>query len=146
MSEGPLAFPSDAGNSWVSMGVRPGQFGVVGIPLEYRRRSGPAVLVAVHPEHPAQATCAHLRFAATSGSQIGGARGWKPTAWRLRPVRGFMVSHGKGTTTVIVGVAAAKGAFFIRSFAIDYRIGQTRYRAVYPVGIKICVGTSLSCS
>jgi hypothetical protein len=66
-------------------------------------------------------------------------------AWRLRPVRGFAVKRGTGATRVIVGVAAAKGTVFVHSFAIEYRVGQARYRAVYPVGIKICVGNDLSC-
>src|SRR4051794_34448066 len=96
VGEGPLAFPRSAGESWVSLGVRPSQFGVIGIPLEYRRKAGPAVLVAVHPEDPAQAAGARLRFAAEDGVPIGGARGWKRAAWRLRPVRGFTVREGKG--------------------------------------------------
>jgi hypothetical protein len=62
----------------------------------------------------------------------------------LRPVRGFPVKQD-GTTRVIVGVAATKGTIFIHSFTVDYRVGRTHYRTAYPVGIKICVGTSLSC-
>jgi hypothetical protein len=144
VAKGPLAFPRDAGNSWIAMGVHPNQFGVIGIPLEYRKKSRQAVLIDVHPADPAAAAGARLRLAAEDGVPLGGARGWNPKAWRLRPIRGFAVKRDR-TSTVIVGVAAVKGTIFIHSFAVDYRIGETRYRAVYPVGIKICVGTSLYC-
>jgi hypothetical protein len=144
---GPLAFPKDAGLSWVGVPVAPGEFAVAGIPLVARKAGEPAVFLAVAPVDPAEARGATIRYAASSAAagMIGSARGWKPKAWALHRVRGFEVP-ARSRAQVVVGVSSdRRRTIFIHRFAIEYRVGDNRYRAVYPVGIKACVGRS-SCS
>jgi hypothetical protein len=140
VSEGPLAVPKEAGESWVGLGVRPGQVAVVGIPLTAHRGNRPLTLTSVEPTHPEEARGTHVRYGVTGDAPIGSARGWKARAWHVRPVRGFRVAP-RDPATILVGIAADRPrTVFIHAFTIRYRIGKRDYRIVYRVGIHACVG------
>ena len=135
---GPLAFPRDAGQSWV--GVPTGQFAVAGIPLTSGMKGRRLVLLRVEPAKPREARGARLRVAASTGAglEIGSARGWKNKAWDLRPLP-FSVAPSTPVAVIVSVAGSRRGTIFVHAFAIDYRVGSHRYRAVYPVGIKACV-------
>ena len=144
---GPLAWPAQAGQtySWhnvnyVSIPVKPGQLAVTTLDL-HRDADSPAVLLGVRPLHTPDADGLTIRYAATAGHglMIGGATGWKPTAWQLRPLAGFVVpAHALAGVTV--GASAKKpGVYFLHGFVVDYRIGGTHYSAPLYQGLELCV-------
>src|SRR5512144_200483 len=139
VSEGPLAVPKEAGESWVGLGVPPGQVAVVGIPLTTHRGNRSLTLTSVEPTHPEEALGSHLRYGVSLAAPIGSARGWKARKWHVRPVRGFSVAP-HDPAFILVGVDADRPrTVFIHAFTIRYRIGDTEYRTVYRVGIQACV-------
>jgi hypothetical protein len=141
VSEGPLAVPKEAGESWVGLGVPPRQAAVVGIPLTVHRGNRPLTLTSVEPTRPAEARGVRLRYGVTVEAPIGSARGWKVREWLLRPVQGFRVGP-RDPAIIVVGVEADRPrTVFIHAFTIRYRIRDTEYRTVYRVGIHACVGT-----
>ena len=102
----------------------------------------PAVLLSARPTDTKEARGLRLRYAATTGVglHIGAARGWKPQAWDLHPLVGFQIRPGQDAAIVVGATSSRPGVYFVRSFVVDYRIGDTRYRATYRQGIETCVG------
>jgi hypothetical protein len=134
--------PLRGGGVWVSIPVRRAEFAVTSIPLRVPKTGSPIVLQRAEPEHPQQTRFARIRFAASRGYalSIGAARAGSRGAWDLRPLHGFSVPAGSHAA-VVVGVASERrGTIFVRSLAIEERIGHDRYRAVYPAAINVCVG------
>jgi len=125
----------------VGLPVKTRQLAVTAIPFA-RAADDPAVLLNVRPQHPEDAHGLTIRYGATTGRgmHIGGARGWQPAAWDLRPLSGFVIpAHTRAA--FVVGAAAAKpGIYLLRGFIVDYRIGSTRYSAPQQVGLRVCAG------
>jgi hypothetical protein len=67
-----------------------------------------------------------------------GARGWKPAAWDLHPLAGFVISAHTRAAWVVGAAAAKPGVYMLRGFIVDYRIGNTRYSAAQQVGLQVC--------
>jgi hypothetical protein len=123
---GPFAWPKDAGSSWHSFPLNPGQVGVVSVWLAPIDR--PAVLLDVRPADAHDARGLALRYAASMrrGSPDGATGIWKPTAWQLRPVAGVTIpAHTRGHV-MIAATAKSPGHYFVHAFIVDYKIGGTR--------------------
>jgi hypothetical protein len=123
----------------VGLPVKTGQLAVTAVPFA-RDADSPAVLLDVRPLHPEDARGLSIRYAATTGKgmEMAGARGWKPAAWGLHPLTGFVIpAHTRAAW--VVGAAAAKpGVYLLRGFIVDYRIGSTRYSAPQQFGLQVC--------
>ena len=143
---GPLGRPGSTGKtgSWSGGGVRSGQFFVTAIPLAQRPRNKPAVLLSARPFKASDARGLTIRYAAVKapsyGMSIGGARGWKPKAWGLRTLPGFVVGPDERAAVVVGATSSRPGHYFIRSFVIEYLIGSRHYRAIFDQGLEVCVG------
>jgi hypothetical protein len=136
---GPLAWQKDAGTSVAGVPVKTHQLAVTGL-LSLGPIASRAVLIDVRPEHPTDAHGLAIRYAATTGrgAHIGANRGWRPNAWDLRRLSGFVMQpHTR--VAVLIGAAAAKpGTYLLRGFVVDYRIGGTRYSAPQQIGLRVC--------
>jgi len=125
--------------------VKTGQLAVTALPLESIAAS--AVLLGVRPQHADDAKGLRIRYAASTGRglHIGGASGWQPRSWDLRPLAGFAIPPHTPTAVVIGAAAAEPGVYLLRGFIVDYRIGSTSYSAPQQVGLEVCAG-GRSCS
>ena len=137
---GPFAWPKRAGESWFQFRpVKPRQVVAINIPLEPVDK--PAVLLAVRPLHAAEADGLTFLYAVTTQVGIvgGTATGWHPKAWRLRPLRGFVVP-ANSRAGIMVGTSATKrGHWFVHAFVVDYEVGGTHYSAPQYFGLEVCV-------
>jgi hypothetical protein len=138
---GPLAWPKDGGASVSGVPVKTGQFAVTAITFAHAADK-PVVLLDVRPQDAKDARGLTIRYAASTGRgmQIGGARGWKPALWNLRPLAGFVIPPHTRAAVVIGAAAARPGIYLLRSFIVDYRIGGTRYSAPQQAGLEVCAG------
>jgi hypothetical protein len=135
---GPYAWPKGGGKSVTGIPVKTGQLAVTALHLD--PIAARAVLLDVRPQYADDAKGLRLRYAASTGRglHIGGARGWRPRSWDLRPLAGFVI-HPHTPAAVVVGAAAAEpGDYLMRGFIVDYRIGGTHYSAPNELGWK-CV-------
>jgi hypothetical protein len=152
---GPLAWPKDSGHGSVGLPVKAGQVGVLAIPLG-STESRKAVLLDVRLQDATVGQGLTIRYAATTGHGLhvradarvvgtDGGIGWKRVRWGLRPVGGFVVQPHT-TAAVVIGASAAKPGIYrlMRSFVVNYRIGDVFYRAVVPYGFQLCVAVSCS--
>jgi hypothetical protein len=142
---GPYAWPKGGGKSVTGIPVKTGQLAVTALHLD--PIAARAVLLDVRPQYADDAKGLRLRYAASTGRglHIGGARGWRPRSWDLRPLAGFVI-HPHTPAAVVVGAAAAEpGDYLMRGFIVDYRIGGTHYSAPQRVGLEVCAG-GRSCS
>jgi len=136
---GPFAWP---GGGYVSgVPVKPGQFAVTAITLAHTADK-PAVLLDVRPLRPQDAQGLTIRYAASTGRgmTIGGASGWQPHAWGLRPLAGFVIPAHMHAAVVVGAAAASPGIYLLHGFIVDYRIGNTRYSAPQQAGLEVCAG------
>ena len=119
------------------------QIAVTAIPFA-RAVDSPVVLLDVRPLHAEDARGLRMRYAATTGRglSVGGAREWRPAAWDLRPLAGFVIPpHTRGG--VVIGASAAKpGVYLLRGFIVGYRIGGTHYHASQQRELQVCVAHS----
>lgn len=125
----------------VGLPVDRGQTGVTTIVMP-RTLSTPAVLLDVHPLHPQDARGLALRYGATTGRglELGGARGWHPRAWQVRPVAGFVIPANVRGGVTIGATSTRGGLHFLRDFVVDYEVGGTRYSATMRLTFELCVG------
>ena len=124
--------------------MKTGQSAVTALPLD--SIAARAVLLDVRPQQADDAKGLKIRYAASTGRglHIGGASGWQPRSWDLRPLAGFVIPpHTR--TAVLIGAAAAKpGVYLLRGFVVDYRIGSTQYSAAQQIGLEVCAGRPCS--
>jgi len=74
--------------------------------------------------------------------QIGGARGWRPAAWDLRPIRDSVIPPHTGFAVVIGAAAKKRGIYLLRGFIVDYRYQGRRYHAPQQVELRVCASVS----
>ena len=137
---GPFAWPKDAGKSVSGIPVKTGQLAVTALPLD--SIAARAVLLDVRPQQADDAKGLRIRYAASTGRglQIGGARGWLPRSWDLRPLAGFVIRPHTWAAVVIGAAAAKPGVYLLRGFIVDYRVGSTHYSAPQQAGLEVCAG------
>ena len=142
---GPFVWPKDAGRSVSGIPVKTGQLAVTALPLD--SIAARAVLLDVRRQYADDAKGLRIRYAASTGRglHIGGARGWQPRSWDLRPLAGFVIPPHTPTAVVIGAAAAKPGVYLLRGFIVDYRIGGTHCSAPQQVGLEVCAG-GRSCS
>jgi hypothetical protein len=142
---GPLAWPKDAGTSVVGIPVNTNQFAVMAIDLDsHAVLQHRVALLGVRPRHAKDARGLRIRYAATTGRgmQIGGARGWRPAAWDLRPIRDSVIPPHTGFAVVIGAAAKKRGIYLLRGFIVDYRYQGRRYHAPQQVELRVCASVS----
>ncbi len=120
--------------------MKTGELADIGLIMP-RSLKTPASLIAVRPLDPSDAQGLTIRYAATSspgGTMIGSATGWKPKAWSLHPLAGFVIpTNARGE--VMIGASASKpGVYFLHGFVVDYNLGGTRYSAPMHYGLEVC--------
>ena len=135
---GPL-WPKDFGGFWIGVPAKPGQIAVMTIDLHQAK--SPAVLLDVRPRNAAEADGLTIRYAATTGTglRIAAAAGWKPKAWQLHPVAGFVVPAHRRAGIMVGASATERGLHFLHGFVLDYRIGSTHYSVPLDQEFQICV-------
>jgi len=137
---GPFAWPKSAGESWFEFRpVKPRQIVAINLALEPLDKR--AVLLDVRPLHAAEADGLTLRYAATTRKGIldGTFNGWHPKAWRLQPLRGFVVPAHVRAGIMVGASATERGHWFVHAFVVDYEIGGTHYSAPQYFGLEVRV-------
>lgn len=139
-------WPGGYGCNTFGLVLKPGQLVEVDYPLVVdppfpKPLSVPVELLGVRLLHPADGNGVAVRYGARADDPVErvGRSGWKPQAWHMRPVPGFVIpAHHQGM--LMIGVSSKQlGIHHICGVVLDYRIGGTTYSAAQAVGIDVTV-------
>ena len=145
-STGPLACLPCIGEA-TSLTVEPGRPFTHGLVLLHNRGRRAATLLGVRIDVPDGVSVVGARLLDPARSPWGLTaldRRFPPGGLRsrARPLRGAVVppsrTGGDGREVLVGLVVRRAGVFVFHRIAVDYAVGGTRYRAVFPESMRVC--------